>query len=191
MQQKPTSESDFEKKIITIPNLLSFLRLCLIPVILWLYWAKQNPVAAGGVLLFSGVTDTVDGWIARRFHMTSNLGKILDPIADKLTQGIMLICLLFRFPWMIAPIMLMAVKELFMSVTGILVIRKTGVVFGARWHGKIATCLLYGVVLLHFFWNGIPPAISVLSVAVCSVMIGVSFFFYGIRNIKTLMGDSK
>ena len=58
---------------------------------------KEKPLLAGEILLLSGLTDLADGYIARRFHRISNLGKILDPVADKLTQAAMLICLFTRF----------------------------------------------------------------------------------------------
>lgn len=127
-----------EMKILTIPNILSFSRLCLIPLIAWLYCAKQDYIGAGYVLVLSGATDIADGFIARKFNMISDLGKILDPIADKLTQAAMLFCLSTRFPLMLVPIALMLVKELYMGVAGILVIKKTGKVYGANWHGKAA-----------------------------------------------------
>ena len=119
-----------QSKILTIPNLLSFFRLCLIPVFMWLYCVEKNYLWTGIILIISGLTDTVDGIIARKFNMISDLGKVLDPIADKVTQAAMLFCLLTRFPLMIAPLALMVVKEFFMGVTGLLVIQKTGKYLG-------------------------------------------------------------
>ena len=142
MEQRRNSTSKYEKKIVTIPNILSFFRICLLPAIVWLYGVENNYVWAGYILILSGVTDMADGYIARHFHMISNLGKILDPIADKLTQGVMLLCLVLRFHWMIMPFILMIAKEIYMSVSGILVIQRTGIVCGAQWHGKAATCFL-------------------------------------------------
>lgn len=82
-----------QNRILTIPNMLSALRICMIPLLVWLYYVKQDYLRTGGLLILSGLTDVVDGFIARRFQMISNLGKVLDPIADKLTQGAMLFCL--------------------------------------------------------------------------------------------------
>ena len=70
--------------------------------------------------MLSGLTDLADGYIARRFHGISNLGKILDPVADKLTQAAMLICLFTRFPHVLLLIAIMAGKELYMVVSGCL-----------------------------------------------------------------------
>ena len=94
------SESKSENKILTVPNLLSLFRLLLIPVIVWLYWFQKDYFPAGALLILSGLTDLADGYIARHFNAVSNVGKILDPIADKLTQAAMLFCLVTRFPLM-------------------------------------------------------------------------------------------
>ena len=143
--QSEGSQKENLNRIITVPNLLSFFRFCLIPVIIWSYCVKENPLLAGEILLLSGLTDLADGYIARRFHMISNLGKILNPVADKLTQAAMLICSFTRFPHMLSLIVIMAVKELYMAVSGCLVIRKTGKVHGADWHGKNSN--------LFIIWN--------------------------------------
>lgn len=191
MEQRIDNPSKYEKKIITIPNVLSFFRLCLIPVIVWFYSIEHNYIRAGYILILSGVTDMADGFIARHFHMISNLGKILDPIADKLTQGVMLMCLVLRFPLMIVPFILLIGKEIYMSVSGILVIQRTGVVCGAEWHGKAATCFLYGMMILHVFWHEITPVVSRVSILACAVMIGISFVLYGVRNVKLLKNSGK
>lgn len=183
---KTDRSSKYENKIITIPNILSFFRICLIPVIVWLYIVKQNYAWAGYILILSGATDLVDGYIARHFHMISNFGKIIDPVADKLTQGVMLICLTLRFPLMAVPLVLMMAKEIYMGVMGILLIRRMGVVHGADWHGKAATFALYGMMILHVFWYSVTPAISAACILICAVTIGVSFLLYVIRNVKLL-----
>ena len=190
---KSTSNDTYntQNKILTIPNMLSFFRLCLIPVIMWLYCVEDNYLWAGIVLIVSGITDTVDGFVARHFHMTSDLGKVLDPVADKLTQAAMLFCLLTRFPLMILPLGIMVLKEFFMGVTGLMVIQKTGEVFGADWHGKVTTWLLYAMMILHVFWYNIPAALSRVLIAACVVMMLISLVLYGRHNLKALREDRK
>ena len=175
-----------QSRILTIPNLLSLFRLCLIPVFMWLYCVEKNYIWTGIVLIISGLTDTVDGIIARKFNMISDLGKVLDPIADKVTQAAMLFCLLTRFPLMIAPLALMVVKEFFMGVTGLMVIQKTGKVFGADWHGKVNTWLLYAMMILHVFWYNIPDIVSKVLIGICVVMMLISLVLYGRHNLKAL-----
>ena len=80
-------------RILTLPNLLSFFRILLIPLIIWLYFRAEYWWAFG-MLLLSGATDVVDGWIARTFHLVSDFGKAIDPVADKLTQIAVLLCLM-------------------------------------------------------------------------------------------------
>ena len=183
---KEGSTGSSQSKILTIPNLLSFFRLCLIPVFMWLYCVERNYLWTGIILIISGLTDTVDGIIARKFNMISDLGKVLDPIADKVTQAAMLFCLLTRFPLMIAPLALMVVKEFFMGVTGLLVIQKTGKVFGADWHGKVNTWLLYAMMILHVFWYNIPDVVSKVLIGICVVMMLISLVLYGRHNLKAL-----
>ena len=180
-----------QSRILTIPNLLSLFRLCLIPVFMWLYCVEKNYLWTGIVLIISGLTDTVDGIIARKFNMISDLGKVLDPIADKVTQAAMLFCLLTRFPLMIAPLALMVVKEFFMGVTGLMVIQKTGKVFGADWHGKVNTWLLYAMMILHVFWYNIPDIVSKVLIGICVVMMLISLVLYGRHNLKALREKKK
>lgn len=181
---------DMGKGVLTVPNLLSAFRLCLIPVCVWLYCVKQEYLMTTLVLVISGLTDVVDGFIARRFGMVSDVGKVLDPVADKLTQAAMLLCLLTRYRGMLIPFLLMAAKEIFAGISGWLVIRKTGNVFCAKWHGKLATVLLYIMLVLHLLWVDLPEAVSNLMIFVCSAAIAMSFVLYGVHNMRLIAAHS-
>lgn len=180
------AEETCQKKIITIPNILSFLRLCLIPVMVWLYCFEENYTATTLVLLLSGLTDIADGIIARRFHMVSDFGKAFDPVADKLTQAAMLLCLLSRFPAMGVPLAVLAVKEIGAGITGLVAIRKTGTVLGAAWHGKAATVCLYTMMAAHLIWPRIPAVLSYMLIGLCTALLVVSAVLYGLRYIRFL-----
>lgn len=171
-----------KNKIVTIPNAMSFVRILLIPLLVWLYSVKQQYGWTIAVLLLSGATDIIDGWIARRFDMMSDVGKVLDPIADKLTQGIVLLCLVAEFPQMAVLLIVLLLKETIMGISGLVVIKKTGVVYGAQWHGKLTTVLLYLTLCIHILWHDIPPAASLVMVAVCISLMLLSLILYGIRN---------
>lgn len=185
------SENKTENKILTIPNLLSLFRLILIPVIVWLYWFRKDYFPAGVLLIVSGLTDLADGYIARHFNAVSNVGKILDPIADKLTQAATLFCLVTRFPLMAAPFGFLVIKEVFIGTTGLLMIRKTGKVVGADFHGKVATTLLYAMMILHIFWIDIPSTVSAVSILICLVSMAFTLLTYGSRNMRVLQGQEK
>ncbi|MBN2624447.1 MAG: CDP-alcohol phosphatidyltransferase family protein [Acidimicrobiales bacterium] len=70
--------------LLTLPNLITIVRLACLPLFLWLLFARDNRAAAAWLLAGLGITDWVDGYLARHLHQTSELGKVLDPVADRL-----------------------------------------------------------------------------------------------------------
>lgn len=129
-----------------IPNWLSILRMALIPVFAVVYLsAAQQPwfVVAAAILLFSGLTDVADGIIARRFGLETQLGRILDPLADKLTQITVALCLWLRFPQLWLLLLLLLCKELLQLGAGVVLLRKKCEMAGSRWFGKLYTVVFY------------------------------------------------
>lgn len=179
-----------ESKKFTIPNLLTCMRIVMIPLFIWLYSGTQQYELAALVLLISGLTDILDGFVARKFNMISDLGKFLDPVADKLTQAAILVCLSVRYPLMLGIFALMFVKEIYAFYSGLQVVKKTGIVLGAQWHGKAATVLLYTMLLLHAFWFDIPDAVSFLLMGACITMLILSGILYHIRNISFIQSKT-
>ena len=165
-------------QVLTIPNLLSAVRLMLIPLIVWLYCKKQAYFAAVAVIVLSGITDIADGIIARKFNMVSDLGKILDPIADKLTQAAMIICLISRYEWMLWLFLLFAIKEFVMGISGLIVIKKKDVVNSAQWFGKLTTVVLYTVMILLFSFPSINAAWANAMILVCAAVMMLSMVKY-------------
>lgn len=180
-----------KNQIFTIPNLLSFFRILLIPAIVILYCVHDNSMAAIAVVALSGLTDIADGKIARKFNMISDFGKILDPIADKLTQAAIALSLQFKFPLMRWLFVLMLIKEIIMSVTGALSIKYTGDVYGANWHGKVVTVMLYVVMVIHMIWSDMPMVVSNGMLLVCVVMMLISLYLYTSHNIKLIKKERK
>ena len=186
MSMTTDSTNTYQKKIITIPNILSFFRLCLIPVIVWLYTVKQDHFLTLIILVLSGVTDIVDGIIARKCNMISDFGKAFDPVADKLTQMAMLFCLVSRFPYMMIPFVLLVVKEVFTGITALITIKRTNTVKGAVWHGKLTTVALYSMMAIHLLWYNIPRAVSLILVGICIGIMLMSFILYAIQNFTAI-----
>jgi len=83
-----------ESRILTVPNLITVVRLACLPIFVWLLLSEKNLAAASVLLGVLGATDWVDGYIARRFNQTSTLGKVLDPVADRLLFFVALISIL-------------------------------------------------------------------------------------------------
>ena len=138
--------TSLRKEVLSIPNLLSCLRIVLIPVFILLYVRAQTYAQycwALAVVVVSGLTDLLDGFIARKFHMVTRLGKALDPIADKLTQVAVAICLTLRYPWMLALVIMVVVNQLFMGINGVVLLRRGKMLNGAKMVGKITTAVFY------------------------------------------------
>ena len=105
---------NLKKEILTIPNLLSMFRLILIPVYISIYLNARNSsdyFLSAAILAVSCLTDLIDGKIARHFNMITNVGKLLDPLADKLTQFALILCLSSRHPVLRYLVCLFFVKE--------------------------------------------------------------------------------
>lgn len=183
-------QTNYEKRIITIPNVLSMFRIILIPFIIWAYCWDKNYTMTAVLLVLSGLTDMVDGFVARHFCMISNVGKFLDPVADKLTQAAVMISLVTRFSFMLLPLVILVLKEITNFILAFIFYRKSGKVYGADWHGKVATCMLYAMMFLHVVWIDIPAIVSNVLVVICAILMLLSFVLYGIKHIKLLHWDT-
>lgn len=171
----------------SIPNILSYFRLLLIPLFIVLY-VQEDFTEALITLAASGLSDILDGRIARKYDMVTDLGKVLDPVADKLTQCAMMFCVAMRYPAMWWLLGLHVVKELIMIVMGWYVLKKTDTVNSAIWCGKLCTGVIYAVMMLHVIVPTIPQAVSAASAAVCAGLIILSLVVYTARYIKLLGG---
>lgn len=178
------------RDLFNIPNMLTVLRIVLLPFIAWAYLNDKMTIAIL-LLLISGISDVLDGFIARRFNMTTALGKVLDPISDKLTQGIILACLAVRFRYLLALFFLLFIKEMIMGITGFYVVHKTGIVYSSRWHGKATTVLIYSTIMLHFLFPNIPKSIADILMIASICMMFISMRLYLKDNIKRLNGCKK
>lgn len=175
-------------RILTVPNLLSFFRILLIPVIICLYF-KEQCWWAFGLLVLSGATDVVDGWIARTFHVVSDFGKAIDPVADKLTQIALLLCLMpMKYWWMVA---ILITKEASIGILTLIALRRTHSVYSAGWYGKICTVVIYLSMFVLILWRDADPTFVLVDAIVCSALIALAFVLYLIRYTVILRGAGK
>lgn len=170
-----------------IPNTLSILRILLIPVYAYVYLTAPDTISAsdpstytpylwaGAILIFSGLTDMLDGFIARKFNQITKLGRILDPFADKLTQATVTVTLAIRNPvWIFLPIAYI-LKELLMLIGGVLLLRKFHDLAPSKWFGKLATGVFYCATILLVSVPGMPQWCK--TVLLCAVVITLVFAF--------------
>lgn len=165
------------KDIFNIPNILCYIRIILIPVFAALYLNGYTYWAAL-VILLSGLTDFADGFIARRFHMITELGKAIDPIADKLTQAAIVICLMFRIKWMFILFIIIVIKELFMGIACLLMLRKGKKLDGAKWFGKVSTAVFYATMFLLIAVPTHNIALANTLMVIAGIFLLMSFAMY-------------
>ncbi|MCJ7832395.1 MAG: CDP-alcohol phosphatidyltransferase family protein [Actinobacteria bacterium] len=137
---------DVSDRILTVHNVLSFLRLLLIPVFVWVALGPENDLLAFGLLALSAITDWLDGVIARRFHMVSRVGQLLDPIADRIFVASTIVVLAIReiVPWWLVLVLLS--RDVVMFFVQLYVHRHGLAPLPVHYVGKAATaCLLYGM----------------------------------------------
>jgi cardiolipin synthase (CMP-forming) len=130
------------KRNINVPNALSLLRLLVIAPCVFFFLNDQYFYAAI-MLVISGLSDMLDGMIARKFDQYTPLGAMLDPVADKLTLGAVVICMGIKFPVVIPVVVLLIIKELMMLIAGGVLLKMHKRPPAAKWYGKVATVVFY------------------------------------------------
>ena len=113
MSLEKSGEKKLRNKNLTVPNAMSVFRILVIPFFAY-FFLTDHLAAAVVALLLSGLSDALDGLVARRFNQITELGKMLDPLADKLTQGAVAVCIAIRYPSICPLLFLLVTKELVM-----------------------------------------------------------------------------
>ncbi|RVU53884.1 CDP-alcohol phosphatidyltransferase family protein [Anaerosphaera multitolerans] len=160
-----------------IPNLLSLLRILLIP-----FFVHQlligNTLNAGIILLISALTDFLDGKLARKFGWITDLGKVLDPIADKLTQFAVSITLAItlRQYWIFFAVIIF--KDIVILLGGGYLMKRGIKLEGAKWFGKVATFIYYFATILIILIPGMPNWFITLILSLAVICALISAFLY-------------
>ncbi|MDR2753173.1 MAG: CDP-alcohol phosphatidyltransferase family protein [Oscillospiraceae bacterium] len=199
-------------RVFTIPNVISVVRILIIPLFVWAYMTPGHMVLALVLVALSGLSDKLDGTIARRTHQVSDLGKILDPTADKLTQVTLAVLMFLKFrgadaasnPWMHAfawVFLLFIAKEVIMlAFAGLMLLLKKRPAAAEFW-GKAATAVFYSVMVLLFLagpevgvlakWWSLPALAVQILVVLNLVLTFVAFFSYFPDTYRKLFGKEK
>lgn len=160
----------------TIPNLLSVLRILVIAPFAY-FFLKGQLLWAVVMLTFSGLSDLFDGMIARKFNQITELGKMLDPLADKLTQGTIAICLAVKHPVLIPILAIFVLKELGMLIGGCILLKKKKRPCAAKWYGKVATFLFYISAVVIVMMQGVFHLYTTTSTVISYVLLGITAAF--------------
>lgn len=178
------------EQLLTIPNAMSLFRLLLIPFIVWSFWSGEIYIAVGLVAL-SAVTDMLDGVVARRFNMVSDVGKILDPIADKLTQAALLVCLIADHKMILFLLALLVIKETLMAFFGGMTLKKCDSVQSAKWHGKLCTVVFESTMIVLMLFPSIPENVVNMLILICGIVMLFSLVMYLIYYISMICGKAR
>ncbi len=141
-----------------IPNVLTILRFFLIPLIV-IACIKEQYIVAIIILTISGLTDILDGAIARKFNFISDFGKLIDPLADKATQISMLTVLVLKNMIPIWILIIVVLKE-FCMVSGASFLYGKELVVSSKWYGKLATVLFYIAIVVSLFVENVSSALN-------------------------------
>ena len=160
-----------------IPNILSYFRILLIPVFIWFMRNNQGWEAAL-VLAFSGLTDITDGYLARRFDWISDWGKVLDPLADKMTQLTVCIILVLKMReyWFFFAILIF--KEAVMIIFGIYLFKNKIKIEGAKWFGKLFTILFYISMVIIVLLPGMHDKLIIALLTLTTLCALVACYLY-------------
>ena len=172
----------------TIPNVLTMIRLILVPVFVVLF-LKGHKMASLGVFIAASLTDMLDGFLARKLNQITDFGKLFDPLADKLMVLSAMVCqgIVGVFPW--SAIIIVACKELFMVIGGLLMLKNDVVVY-SNYVGKAAqVCFILSLVLAFFHdelaaW-GVQLDIILLWITVALALCAMVIYIIGsVRTIR-------
>lgn len=175
-----------KKKMKNIPNILSVIRIILVLVFVVVFFLPISKIWALIVFLTAGATDVVDGFLARKFNWITDLGKILDPFADKLMQCTVLVCLCIENVVPIWFLLIFFAKEIMTLLLGFLAIRRRSVVVVSKWYGKASVCLFYATIFLAVIfrylcnWNieGLNQLLLFLPAAIMAVFAFGAYIGY-------------
>ncbi len=172
------TEAEVSDRIVTVPNVVSFVRLAAVPVFWWLLLGADDVRAASILFAVVAATDWVDGFLARRLGQVSKLGKTLDPVADRLM--IISAVLAGLIAEIVPPLIgiTLLVREAYMAVvTGLMVARGAGTL-EVRWLGKLATLLVYSSIAL-FYFAAVPVLENIIRpLAWVGGLVGLVLYWY-------------
>ncbi len=184
----------FLKQNINIPNTLTALRLVIIPPMIY-FLLGQEYVKAGLMLLISALSDMLDGLIARKLHQITDLGKILDPIADKMTLMAVVVCVNVLYPHITPFVLALFLKELLMLSGGAFLLKIKLRPPAAKWYGKISTIIFYTsiitMILLKAVWGIMNGILTIVMLTLTTASMLFSLCMYTLLFLKMVREREK
>jgi len=182
------------KLIKIVPNILSIFRICLVPVFVAVYFADNRDIKFYAIFVYAiaGLSDFLDGYFARRFEAQSRLGKLLDPLGDKLMTFTAMICITITRPILFWAVLVFFIKEVLMGIGGLVLYKAARVELPpANFIGKSATVVFFIVCVALMLLSDLPDsiAISLISAAICLTLVALAVYIK--TYIKIMKSVSK
>lgn len=174
-----------KKEVLSIPNILCYIRFLLVIAFSYFYYQEKYEYGAAMIIL-GGITDCLDGQIARRCNMITELGKIIDPLADKAMQLAIVIALCSRYPQMLILFILFLLKEGFQGICCIIGLKKGKRLNGAKWYGKVATAVFYVVTVFLIAFQELPLWIVNSCMLITLLLFVNAFVLYALAFYRLL-----
>jgi len=185
-----------KKFILNVPNSLSLLRILIIPFFI-ICFLNDYLLEVAILLIISGLSDSVDGYFARKFNQITDLGKILDPLADKMTLAAVVVCMWIKYGSQVngLPVLfsILILKELLMGIGGLIFFKKINITVGSMWYGKLTTVVFYlamtmlvlvDVFNIDFDGKNYLYFYSILLVVLLTVFAFVKYCLYALKLYK-------
>ncbi len=181
------------KKQFSIPNVLSVIRLIFVGLFVAAFFKYDSMMPAGIIALIAALTDVADGYIARKFNMITDLGMILDPLADKLIQAAICMCIGYKYNLIIIPFIFI-LKETLMIIGGMYIIKSGKKVPPSRWYGKLASLVFFTItiaIMVFDYWIKKATAIILLLIAAVFMLFALALYIIRFFKINSNAVDNR
>jgi len=176
----------------SIPNILSIFRICLVPVFIVAYFLDGNDIKTYAILIYAlaTFTDFLDGFIARKFKASSNLGKFLDPFGDKLMSVSAMVCITIDRIIPVWAVIVTGIKEIMMAIGGLIVRRKTkSEIPPSNLLGKTSTVVFFLVSVTLMLFRSIPGKVAAIMISAAVVLTFAALISYFITYVNIMKNN--
>lgn len=180
--------------LVTVPNILTYLRFLLVAPFIF-FFLNKNYIAAALCIGFSGLSDCLDGFLARKLDQVTSLGKILDPIADKVTLVSVAVCMVIYMPSLLPIMLVMIGKEFLMLLGGLILLIMKITPPPARWYGKVATVIFYlsvcTIIFLKAAFNVTNDMLITVTFIVTAAFMVFALVMYAALIVKQIKAEKQ
>ena len=171
-----------------IPNILSVIRICLVPVFILVYFedTPNSNIFATIVYAIASFTDVLDGRIARKYNITTNLGRILDPLGDKLMTMAVIVCITVDRVIPVWAVIVFLIKECLMGLGGMFLYNKFEEMPPSNYFGKSLTIVFFAVCVILMLFRSIPPLVAMIMISFALAVMLLAFATYAARFVRMM-----